>query len=239
MTPAPVLARGTYVYVVAQALRDHLPALLKGALLFNLACLPAFCLQGVGWFPPALLAALLLAGPAWSALLTYETRLLQGRNPGATDFWQAFRRSWRPGTQLGLLAVLPLIALRATAPALQAGAPVPAIVWLGLGADFLGLAVAGVLSIYAFPGLAQRKQSALACLRDALILASRYPTHSLGLLAMGILFGFGIAYLSWGLLLLLPAVFGLFIAANYLLVLDLEAARRTGAREKTGIRPQR
>lgn len=59
-------------------------------------------------------------------------------------------------------------------------------------------------------------------MRDALILTSRYPGHSLGLLALGILLGFAAAYLGLALLLFLPSVHGLFITANCLLALDLE-----------------
>ena len=81
------------------------------------------------------------------------------------------------------------------------------------------------LSFYIFPYLVQQPEiSVRTCLRAALILASRHPINSVGLLAMGILFGFSVAYISLGLLLLLPSVYGLFIAANCLLVLDREAA---------------
>ena len=84
------------------------------------------------------------------------------------------------------------------------------------------------LSFYAFPSLVQTpgllKASAPTDIRDALILASRYPANSLGLLAIGILFSFCMtAYISPALLLLLPTVYALFIAANHLLILQKEA----------------
>ena len=81
------------------------------------------------------------------------------------------------------------------------------------------------LSFYAFPSpcSSTRTKASAHAIRDALILASRHPANSLGLLAIGILFSFCIAYISPALLLLLPTVYALFIAANHLLVLQKEA----------------
>lgn len=79
------------------------------------------------------------------------------------------------------------------------------------------------LSFYAFPSLVRQPEKGIrACIRDALILASRHPANSLGLLAIGILFFFCITYISLALLFLLPAAYALFIAANYLLVIQKE-----------------
>ncbi len=123
---------------------------------------------------------------------------------------------------LGLLALFPWMALLTTLPLLQQN-PIPFVVWLGLSADFLGIAVMLALSLYTFPLLIQRGISVRAAVRDALILTSRYPSNTLGLLALGILFGFAAVYLSLGLLFILPAVYSLFIATNSLLVLSQEA----------------
>lgn len=221
----PGLTRQTYVTQVVRTLWDNLPQVLRGAFLFNLICLPGFCLFALGWPGLALLAGIATIGPAWGALLRYEMQMLQGRPATIRMFFQALRQYGPRCLLLGLMASVPLGALLATLPALQSSMPVPVLVRLGLGADFLGLAIMAILSLYTFPYLVQQDTGTRACVRDALILASRYPTHSLGLLALGILFGFGIAYLSWGLLLLLPAVYGLFIGANCLLVLDMETVR--------------
>ena len=54
------------------------------------------------------------------------------------------------------------------------------------------------LSFYIFPYLVQQPEIGVrTCLRAALILASRHPINSVGLLAIGILFGFSVAYISW------------------------------------------
>jgi len=124
---------------------------------------------------------------------------------------------------LSLLTAFPLLALMTTLPALQTE-PVAPIVWVGLAADLLGCAVMATLSLYTFPSLSRQPEKGVrTCIRDALILSSRYPTNSLGLLAIGILFSFCVAYISLGLLLLLPVIYSLFIAANDQLVMQKEA----------------
>ncbi|MDE0141906.1 MAG: hypothetical protein OXI80_01005 [Caldilineaceae bacterium] len=223
MTTQQGITPGTYVVQVGQTLWENLPQLLWGALLFTLVCIPASFLFTLGLFIPTLLVASTTIGPAWTALLAFETRLLQGRVPRQYSLFDDFRQCWRQSALLSLLTIFPLLALITTLPALQTE-PVAPIVWLGLAADLLGCAVMATLSFYAFPSLAQHPdQGVSTCIRDALILAGRHPANSLGLLAIGILFSFCIAYISLALLLLLPTAYALFIAANYLLVLQKEA----------------
>lgn len=223
MTTQQGITPGTYVVQVGQTLWENLPQLLWGSVLFTLVCIPASFLFTLGLFIPTLLVASITIGPAWTALLAFETRLLQGRVPRQYSLFDDFRQCWRQSALLSLLTIFPLLALITTLPALQSP-PVAPIVWIGLGADLLGCAVMATLSFYAFPSLVQHKdQGVRACIRDALILASRYPANSLGLLAIGILFSFCIAYISPALLLLLPTAYALFIAANHLLVLQKEA----------------
>ncbi len=224
MTGHQDITGSTYVVQVAQTLWENLPQVLWGALLFNLICIPASYLFTAGSFIPSFLVASITIGPAWAALLAFEMRLIEGRVPGQFSFFKDFRLYWRRSTLLSLLSVFPLLALLTMLPALRTE-PVAPIVWIGLAADLLGCAVMAALSLYTLPYLVQQREIGVrACLRDALILASRYPMNCLGLLAIGILFGFCVVYISLGLLLILPTVFGLFIAANCLLVLDKESA---------------
>ena len=223
MTTQQGITGSTYVVQVVQTLWENLPQLLWAALLFNLVCLPAAFLFTAGLFIPALVAAALTIGPAWAALLAFDMRLIQGIVPRQYTIFNDFRLVWPRSVLLSILTAFPLLALMTTLPALQTE-PVAPIVWLGLGADLLGSAVMATLSLYAFPNLVQQRDYGVrAHIRNALILASRNPTNSLGILAIGILFAFSIAYISLGLLLLLPAIYSLFIAANYQLVLDKEA----------------
>ncbi len=223
MTTQQGITGSTYVVQVVQTLWENLPQLLWAALLFNLVCLPAAFLFTAGLFIPALVAAALTIGPAWAALLAFDMRLIQGIVPRQYTIFNDFRLVWPRSVLLSILTAFPLLALMTTLPALRTE-PVAPIVWLSLGADLLGSAVMATLSLYAFPNLVQQRDNGVrAHIRNALILASRNPTNSLGILAIGILFAFSIAYISLGLLLLLPAVYSLFIAANYQLVLDKEA----------------
>ena len=212
----------TYLGRTVRTLWESLPQLLRGALFFNLVGLPAFVLFAWGWLAPALAAAVVTVGPAWGALLAYETRLLQHQAAGGMQFWQGFSRHWFRSCLLGLLLAVPAAILLALLPELEARAAVPASVWFGIGLNLFALAVASALALYAFPILVQRNLRTLDCIRDALILSSRYPAHSLGLLAMGVLFGMGVAHVSLGLVLLLPSVYGLFIAGNGLAVVAAE-----------------
>ena len=221
----PGINLDTYLGRTVRTLWESLPQLLRGALLFNLVGLPAFACFALGWPAPALAAAVVTLGPGWSALLAYETRLLQHREADGMRFWQAFRRYWVRSCLLGLLPAVPAGFLLVFLPILEAQATVPASVWFGIAANLLALAVAATLALYTFPNLVQRDLRTFDCIRDALILSSRNPAHSVGLLAMGILFGMGIAHVSQGLVLLLPAVYGLFIAGNGLAVVEAEFAR--------------
>ena len=215
----------TYLGRTVRTLWESLPQLLRGALLFNLVGLPAFACFALGWLAPALVAAVTTVGPGWSALLAYETQLLQHRSADGRGFWLAFRRYWVRSCLLGLLPAVPAAFLLALLPALETQAAVPASVWFGIAFNLFALAVAGTLALYAFPNLVQRDLGTLDCIRDALILSSRNPAPSIGLLAMGVLFGMGIAFVSQGLVLLLPALYGLFIAGNGLAVVAAEFER--------------
>lgn len=89
-----------------------------------------------------------------------------------------------------------------------------------VGADLFGMALLAALLLYAFPLLVHFDYGVKTSLRDGWILAVRFPVHTLGLLGLGILGAFAVGYLSLGLLLLLPALYGLFVVGNTLLVLQ-------------------
>jgi hypothetical protein len=98
-------------------------------------------------------------------------------------------------------------------------------IWLALAANLVALLLMAPLALYAFPLLVMRDSAPLSALRDAVILASRHVVNTIGLLAMGLLFGLAIVYLSVALWLLLPAVWGIFIVNNCRLVAGEELAR--------------
>lgn len=213
----PGLTQESYVKVVLSTLWENLPQLIGGGLLFCLCCVPAFILFGLGLLVPTVLVAVVTIAPAWCALLAFTNAILLGDRADLAFFWRTCQRYWRAAALLSMLFAFPLVTTLTTLPLLQVE-PVPLIVWLGLGADLFGLALAAALLFYAFPLLLEQRTALPMLLRRALLFAGVHPFNSVGLLAMGLLFAFLIAYVSLGLLLLLPAIYALFIVANYQLV---------------------
>ncbi|MCB9148003.1 MAG: DUF624 domain-containing protein [Caldilineaceae bacterium] len=215
--------RDSYAPLVSRALWENLPQVIGGGLLFGLLCAPAFVLFSIGYLAPTVLIGVITVAPAWSALLVCQRALLNGEARPNRHFWPSLRRYWRGSIQLGLVAAFPILATLVTLPLLAQNA-IPPIVWLGLAADGFGMALMAALLLYAFPVLvetAHREHPTVWGLyRRALHLASRHLPNTLGLMGMGILFGFAVLYISWGLLLITPAVFALFVASNALLVLQ-------------------
>lgn len=219
MEPVPGLTRDTFVLFVGRQLWGELPRVLGNGLLFSLCCAPAFVLFALGWLAPTVLVSVITIAPGWAALLAVQRNIISDGVLPAISFGAAFRHYWRRSTQLGMLAAFPLLAALVTLPALQQPT-VPLVVWLGLGADLFGMALLAALLLYAFPLLVHFDYGVKTSLRDGWILAARYPGHTLGLLGLGILGAFAVGYLSLGLLLLLPALYGLFVVGNSLLVLQ-------------------
>ena len=219
MDELQALRPDTYVSLVAQKLWENLPSVLWGGLLFSLCCLPAFMAFALGWLAPTVVVGAVTIAPAWAALLAYEHTLFIDESMKPLRFFQALRHCWRRSACLGGMAAFPVLATITTLPLLRQP-DVPRLVWLGLGADFFGMALMAALLLYAFPLLVHTDQGMRVLLRDALILTSRQPFNTVGLLGMGILFGFAVAYISLGLLFLLPAIYGMFVVANCLLVLQ-------------------
>jgi uncharacterized membrane protein YesL len=87
-------------------------------------------------------------------------------------------------------------------------------VWLVLTVTIFCLFLAVALSLYSFPLLVLHDLSAGLSVRNGYLLAVRHVGDTAGLLSMGVLFGLAVANISLGLLLFLPAVWGLFIV-NY------------------------
>lgn len=220
MEPVPGLTRETFVVFVCRQLWSELPRVVGNGLLFTLCCAPAFVLFSLGFLAPTVLISVVTIAPGWAALLAVQRNIVSNGVLPAPGFGTAWRRYWRRSTQLGLLTAFPCLAALATLPALQQP-PVPRLVWIGLGADLFGMAFLAALLLYAFPLLVHFDYGVKASLRDGWILAARFPAHTLGLLGFGILSAFAVGYLSLGLLLFLPALYGLFVVGNSLLVLQI------------------
>lgn len=217
MEPIVGLNRDTYVLFVCRQIWEELPRVLGNGLLFSLCCAPAFVLFSLGLLAPTLLVSVITIAPAWTALLAVQRNIVSdGALPGM-NFGRAFRYYWRRSTLLGMIAAFPLLAALITLPLLQQPI-VPLVVWLGLGADLLGMALVAALLLYAFPTLVHEDAGVKTSLHKGWRLAALHPWHTVGLIGLGILLVFAVGYLSLGLLFLLPAVYGMFVMGNALLV---------------------
>jgi uncharacterized membrane protein YesL len=227
MLPAdeePRLDRHSYVRLTVARLWENLPLVLLAGLLFSLLCVPATLLAYANLLFPSIIVGAFTAAPAWAALLAQEAEITLGVKTGIGTMLRAFPRFWTRSARLGVLLAFPVSMFLLTVP-LLARPEVPAIVWLGLAADLFGLFLLVILYLYAFPLLVLHDIGVGLALRDALALAGRYIGNTLGLLSIGVLFGFAVAYLSPGLLLVLPAIWGVFIVNHCRMVVD-EAARK-------------
>jgi uncharacterized membrane protein YesL len=216
--PLAGLNRDTYVLFVCRQIWDELPRVLGSGLLFSLCAAPAFVLFALGFLAPTVLVSVITIAPGWAALLAVQTNLVSAGALPAISFGRAFRHYWRRSTILGLLVGFPVLAALTTLPLLQQP-PVGLVVWLGLGADLFGMALLAALLLYAFPLMVYQDAGGKTSLYHGWLLAALHPWHTLGLLGLGILLAFGVGYLSLGLLLLLPAFYGMFVVGNALLVL--------------------
>jgi len=225
MNDMPPPNQYTYVRLTVVHMWENLPLVLVAALVFTLLCTPVFLLSYMGSLVPALIVGALTIAPAWAALLAQEGEILRDVGTDIRVMFKALRRYWPRCAGLGLLAVVPLLAGLLTLPGL-AESQMPAVVWIGLGADAFGLLLLAALYLYAFPLIVLRDMKATTAVRNALILSSRHISNTIGLLGMGFLFSLATLYVSSGLLLIMPAVWGMFIVNNCRMVMaeELEEA---------------
>jgi uncharacterized membrane protein YesL len=223
----------TYVWLTAVRLWDHSFLVLLAAAMFSVLCAPAFLLFLSGSFIPALAVGAVTLAPAWVALLAQEADIVCNASPHIGVMLRALPHYWARSVGLGLLTAFPLLAALLILPGL-AQPKVPVVVWLGLAADALGLLLLASLFLYAFPLLVLHDVDLITALRNALILASRHISNTLGLLGMGVLFAMATRYLSSGLLFFLPAIWGMFIVNNCRLVVSQELSGTDHRTEKIG-----
>ncbi|MDW8097936.1 MAG: hypothetical protein RML36_00455 [Anaerolineae bacterium] len=216
----------TYVRLTLSQLWENLPILLLASLIFSLLWMPSFLLLTLGLWGFALITGVTLVAPGWAALLALQVALTGGDKAPIGIMLRAFPRFWKRSATMGFLTVLPLLAAWLTLP-LFAQPQELWIAWLGLAADLAGFLILVTLGLYAFPLLVWHDLSVRIALRNALILASRHIVNTLGLLAMGVLFAFAIAYISPGLLFVLPTVWGLFMVNHCRMVIKHDARQTT------------
>lgn len=184
-----------------------------------MACAPAFVLAVLGLPWLALLAAAGVTAPAYTGLLSFLGDLASGRPP--RTLLTGYRLHWLDSLRLAALGSAPLALTLAALPPSPPNLLSPlALFWVAL--LLLCCLVATVVFLYAFPLRALYPIRLGAILQNSFLLAARYLTHTLGLLALAVLMGFAVVYASLGLLLLLPTCLALFAATNCLLVVRTE-----------------
>ena len=163
------------------------------------------------------IAFLLLISPGWTALLyagaIAEERRVIGDDAAALPRW---RRS------VGLSAVPGSLDCAAGYLA-AAGGAICALRGVGRASRrHSGRGCGGAIALYAYPLIALHGAALFNALRNGLILASRYPSNTLGLLGMAVLGGLAVGYVGVALLFFLPAWYGLFVVNNCRLVVERE-----------------
>jgi hypothetical protein len=217
----------TFVVETVTCIWANLPMVLAGGIAFALFSVPSLALVVIGLPLLACTISVFTVAPAWSSLLSVEGALLENRVAGLVLMAQAFRRFATRSVRLGVVAAIPA-ALFFWSLTFLAQDEVPAPVWILLSASlFLGLGVF-TLYLYAVPLMVLLDTDVATALRDGAVLASRYLGNTLGVLSMGILFVFGIYYISIALAFILPAIYGMFVVNNCRLVVAQEQDRHTG-----------
>lgn len=220
----PALDTWTYFPATAICLWENLPQVLLGALFFSLACTPSFILIVLGMPWLALCAGLALAAPAWASLLQYEGFFAQGRVRSARLLLTGFRRFWSDSIRLAAIGSALFAVALWLLSADNAGGGAVALYIRG-ALIVLGFLVLVIVVLYAFPLLSLYEASLYSALHNSVLLSARFIANTLGLVAMAVLLGFAVVYVSFALLLILPAIFGLFVVNNCFLVVTSEANR--------------
>ena len=219
----PVLDANTYVKETALALWDGLPRELLASFFFAMVSLPAIILGLVmGYLILAILLGVFSMGPGWLAMCAVIKRtILRELNSSILDFFKDFIHFYKRGAILGAFIAIPLVSAAWCLPLLQLN-PVPNIIWVSLGADVAGLFFLTALYMYVCPQIVLYDAAIRPAMTNSLILAIRYLTNTLGLIALAGLLAFLAFKVSFFLLLVLPAFWLVFVINNCRMVLRLE-----------------
>jgi uncharacterized membrane protein YesL len=215
----PLLSPQRFVVQTLTATWDNLPQIIAGALWLNLCLAPAMVLAFLGLGAAAVIAVVLLAAPGWVALQHFEIELAQDKAVPLAALLAGFRRFWMRSVRLGVLGLfMPVVTWLAGGWLTGAGVAVPFLT-LGLLASAL---VGSVLVLYAVPLLVLYDHDLPTVLRNSVILSARHINNTVGMVALAVLCILATVYLSSGLMFVLPALYGMFVANNCRLVVELE-----------------
>jgi uncharacterized membrane protein YesL len=225
----PELTQTTYVKETALALWDKLPWVLLADFLFVLCSLPALIVYLLGFILPGILLGIVTIGPAAVAMCALIARAILREPIAILDFFRALSKFFWRGAALGLVTAVPLTAASLTLPLLQYPS-LPIQVWIGLGADLAGLCFLSAMYLYIYPQIVIYDISIRTALKNSLLLASRYLSHTVGLLAMAFLLILIASRISYWLLVIFPGFWMVFVINNCRMGIHLEQ-EKSGERE--------
>jgi hypothetical protein len=200
------MARDTSVRKAYRELWTNLTGLLGANLIF------------LGWCAPSALATLLqlqavailllpfTVGPALVGLFTYVGNVILEKGPSVwRDSLRGFRWGFGTGIILSGVVILALTAHSLALPsAVAAGRPFGSVLlWSGQVAVLLTLALTGV---HVFSMIGLYRQGVGEAVRNAVLLALAYPGPTVGLAGASVLAFLVARALSWGPLVIVPAV---------------------------------
>ncbi len=197
---------------------SNLAGLLGANLVFLLWCAPTTLARLLRLDALALALAPVTIGPALLGLFSYAANLAQER---PACFWRDSLRGSRSrfgaGVILSGVAILVLGAHRlALAQAVSSGMPAGAVaLWAAQVAILAMLALTGVHLVSL---IALYRQGLREAFRNALLLALAHPAPTLGLVGAGVLTLLAARALSWGPLVILPALLAVLVVNTTLLL---------------------
>jgi len=197
---------GPYVRSLVADVRYHLHGLLAANLLLIAFALPGIVLSLLGFGLVALAVAMILCSPAWIALLGYSGSIARGGIDRPLIFWRdSLARYWRRACALAVCeGVAGALLWRTLAFEVHAAAAIRVAYWVGMVLVFVlftqTLAIASAL-------IALFDTSVGDALRNGLLLLLSHPVPMLALALTGTLFGWLTVILSFGPLIVTPALF--------------------------------
>ena len=184
----------------------NLTGLLGANLLFLLWCAPALLASALQLHGVAIAAALVTVGPGLLGLFTYASNLVLERRAGVwRDGTAAFRRGFGAGVVVATVALVALTAQRlALERAVAAGMTVGAVaLWAGQVGILVLLLLTGAHTLSL---IAMYRQGVAEAFRNAVLLTLAHPVPTVGVAGAGVLVILTARLLSWGPLVILPAL---------------------------------
>lgn len=212
------IAQDTYVRKVWRDLWTNLTGLLGANLIFLGWCAPSALATLLQFQAVAVLLLPFTVGPALVGLFTYVGNVTLDKGP---SFWRDSLRGFRSGFGTGIiLSGVAIIALTAHNLALSsvvtAGTPVGSVLlWSGQVAILLTLALT---SVHLFSLIGLYRQGVREAFRNAVLLAFAHPAPTVGLVGASVLAFLVARALSWGPLVIVPALLAV-LAVNTTLAL--------------------